>query len=124
MINENDSVGTEEIRLGDNDRLAAMVAKLIAADLLVLVSDVDALYDAPPSTAGAKRVAKVDSVSELGEIKVGGVGTSGVGSGGMVTKIQAAEIATTNGISMLLTNLANLEAALSGADFGTFFSTN
>jgi glutamate 5-kinase len=124
VINENDSVGTEEIRLGDNDRLAAMVAKLISADLLVLVSDVDALYDAPPATPGAKRVAKVDAVSDLGEIKVGGVGTSGVGSGGMVTKIQAAEIATTSGISMLLTNLANLEAALNGADFGTFFSAN
>jgi glutamate 5-kinase len=124
VINENDSVGTEEIRLGDNDRLAAMVAKLISADLLVLVSDVDALYDAPPATPGAKRVAKVDAVSDLGEIKVGGVGTSGVGSGGMVTKIQAAEIATTSGISMLLTNLANLEAALKGADFGTFFSAN
>ena len=124
VINENDSVGTEEIRLGDNDRLAAMVAKLISADLLVLVSDVDALYDAPPATPGAKRVAKVNAVSDLGEIKVGGVGTSGVGSGGMVTKIQAAEIATTSGISMLLTNLANLEAALNGADFGTFFSAN
>jgi glutamate 5-kinase len=121
IINENDSVVTEEIRMGDNDRLAALVSQLISANLLVLVSDVDALYDAPPSQVGAKRVAKVNSLSELGNFQIGGVGSSGVGSGGMVTKIQAAEIATKNGATMLLTNLASLSKALAGEDFGTLF---
>jgi len=121
IINENDSVVTEEIRMGDNDRLAALVSQLISADLLVLVSDIDALYDAPPSQAGANRVPTVSSLEELSNFKIGGVGTSGVGSGGMVTKIQAAQIATQNGATMLLTNLVNLHDALSGADVGTLF---
>ena len=124
IINENDSVGTEEIRLGDNDRLAALVLQLIGADLLVLVSDIDALYDAPPSQAGANRIAKVTNLEDLADIEIGGVGSSGVGSGGMVTKIQAAEIATSSGASMLLTDLAHLGDALSGKDVGTLFSSN
>jgi glutamate 5-kinase len=122
IINENDSVGTEEIRLGDNDRLAALVLQLIGAELLVLVSDIDALYDAPPNQAGANRIAKVTNFDDLKDIEIGGVGSSGVGSGGMVTKIQAAEIATTSGASMLLTDLAHLGDALSGKDVGTLFS--
>ena len=124
IINENDSVGTEEIRLGDNDRLAALVLQLIGADLLVLVSDIDALYDAPPSQAGANRIAKVTNLEDLADIEIGGVGSSGVGSGGMVTKIQAAEIATSSGASMLLTDLAHLGDALSGKDVGTLFTSN
>ncbi len=121
IINENDSVGTQEIRMGDNDRLAALVSHLIGADLLVLVSDIDALYDAPPSQAGAKRVAEVASVKSLTDVEVGGVGASGVGSGGMVTKIEAARIATGAGITMLLTNLAKVADALAGGDVGTIF---
>jgi len=124
IINENDSVGTEEIRLGDNDRLAALVLQLIGAELLVLVSDIDALYDAPPNQVGANRIAKVTNFDDLKEIEIGGVGSSGVGSGGMVTKIQAAEIATSNGASMLLTDLAHLGDALSGKDVGTLFTSN
>jgi glutamate 5-kinase len=124
IINENDSVGTEEIRLGDNDRLAALVLQLIGAELLVLVSDIDALYDAPPNQAGANRIAKVTNFADLKDIEIGGVGSSGVGSGGMVTKIQAAEIATTSGASMLLTDLAHLGDALSGKDVGTLFTSN
>jgi glutamate 5-kinase len=124
IINENDSVVFDEIRMGDNDRLAALVARLIGANLLVLVSDVDSLYDAPPTQAGAKRIASVSSIAELSSAKIGGVGTSGVGSGGMVTKIQAAEIATSNGVAMLLTDLANLTGALNGEDLGTIFSAN
>jgi len=122
IINENDSVGTEEIRLGDNDRLAALVLQLIGAELLVLVSDTDALYDAPPNQAGANRIAKVTNFDDLKDVEIGGVGSSGVGSGGMVTKIQAAEIATSSGASMLLTDLAHLGDALSGKDVGTLFS--
>lgn len=124
IINENDSVGTEEIRLGDNDRLAALVLQLIGADLLVLVSDIDALYDAPPTQSGANRIAKVTNFADLSDIEIGGVGTSGVGSGGMVTKIQAAEIATSSGASMLLTDLAHVEDALAGKDVGTLFTAN
>jgi len=124
IINENDSVGTEEIRLGDNDRLAALVLQLIGAELLVLVSDTDALYDAPPNQSGANRIAKVTNFDDLKDIEIGGVGSSGVGSGGMVTKIQAAEIATSSGASMLLTDLAHLGDALSGKDVGTLFSSN
>jgi glutamate 5-kinase len=94
IINENDSVGTQEIRFGDNDRLAALVALLVNADLLVLVSDIDALYDAPPSQAGAKPIHEVANISEIDSLTLGGAGSAGVGSGGMVTKVEAARIST------------------------------
>lgn len=121
IINENDSVGTQEIRFGDNDRLAALVSLLIQADLLVLVSDIDALYDAPPTQAGAKPIRYVSDISEIETISLGGAGSAGVGSGGMVTKVEAARIATSAGIPMLLTSLANSFNSLTGDDFGTFF---
>jgi len=121
IINENDSVGTQEIRFGDNDRLAALVAHLIGADLLVLVSDIDALYDAPPSDVSATRIKEVVNVNEMAGIEIGGVGAAGVGSGGMVTKIEAARIATGAGVAMLLTNLNSLTSALAGEDVGTIF---
>ena len=121
VINENDTVGTSEIRFGDNDRLAALVSLLTQADLLVLVSDIDALYDAPPSDSNAKKITEVEELSQLSQIKLGGAGSSGVGSGGMITKIEAARIATSAGTGMLLTNLDNLSAALSGESVGTYF---
>ena len=121
IINENDTVGVQEIRFGDNDRLAALVAHLIGADFLILVSDIDALYDAPPSTPEAQRISTVPDVNNLEGIQIGGVGSSGVGSGGMVTKIDAAKIATSAGITMLLTSLEKLPLALSGSDEGTLF---
>jgi glutamate 5-kinase len=121
IINENDSVGTAEIRFGDNDRLAALVALLVQADLLVLISDVDALYDAHPSQAGAKAIHEVKSFEEIEEVEVGGAGAAGVGSGGMVTKIEAARIATSAGTPMLLTSLAQSADALEGKEFGTIF---
>lgn len=124
IINENDSVGVQEIRFGDNDRLAALVGHLIGADLLILVSDIDALYDAPPSTPGAKRIATVEDVSQLGHVEIGGVGSSGVGSGGMVTKIDAARIAASAGIAMLLTSLDKLPGVLQGSDEGTIFNSS
>ena len=120
VINENDTVGTSEIRFGDNDRLAALVALLTQADLLVIVSDIDALYDAPPSEASAKKISEVRDLNEIADIKLGGAGT-GVGSGGMVTKIDAARIATSAGTAMLLTNANDLPKALAGEDFGTYF---
>jgi glutamate 5-kinase len=121
IINENDTVGTGEIRVGDNDRLAALVALLISADLLVLVSDIDALYDAPPTQGGAKRIHEVTSVADIENETLGGAGSSGVGSGGMVTKVEAARIATSAGIPMLLTSLEDADKTLAGQEFGTHF---
>lgn len=121
IINENDTVGTQEIRFGDNDRLAALVALLIQADLLILVSDIDALYDAPPSQPGAEAIHYVASLSELEGVEIGGVGSAGVGSGGMVTKIEAARIVTSAGIPMLLASLAQAQSSLSDSERGTFF---
>ncbi len=121
IINENDTVGTQEIRFGDNDRLAALVALLIGADLLVLVSDIDALYDAPPTQAGASAIHEVIAMADIESIALGGAGSAGVGSGGMVTKVEAARISTSAGIPMLLTSLAQSAEALSGSQVGTFF---
>ncbi|MCX6444740.1 MAG: glutamate 5-kinase [Actinobacteria bacterium] len=124
IINENDTVGTQEIRFGDNDRLAALVALLINADLLVLVSDIDALYDAPPTQAGAKPIRYVASISDIDSITLGGAGSAGVGSGGMVTKVEAARISTSAGIPMLLTSLNESTRAVSGEDLGTYFESH
>lgn len=121
IINENDSVGTAEIRFGDNDRLAALVALLVHADLLVLISDIDALYDAPPSQPGANAIHEVLSMSDIDSIVLGGAGSAGVGSGGMVTKVEAARIATSAGTPMLLTSLAQAPQSLAGENCGTFF---
>jgi glutamate 5-kinase len=121
VINENDTVAVQEIRFGDNDRLAALVSHLIGADLLIVITDVEGLYDAPPSRPGAVRISEVPDVSQLGDIEIGGVGSSGVGSGGMVTKVEAARIATGAGVHMLLTTLNSLDQALLGADVGTLF---
>ena len=120
IINENDSVGTQEIRFGDNDRIAALVSHLVGADLLVLVTDVDALYDAPPSQPGAKKISTVESVNSLSEAEIGGSGSK-VGSGGMVTKIEAARISTGAGIPALLTSLNEVSQSIKGAELGTFF---
>lgn len=121
IINENDSVGTAEIRFGDNDRLAALVALLVQADLLVLISDVDALYSAHPSQPGSHAIREVTNFTEIEGVDIRGAGSAGVGSGGMVTKIEAARISTSAGTPMLLTSLAESEKALAGEDVGTIF---
>jgi len=121
IVNENDTVATHEIRFGDNDRLAALVADLVAADGLVLLTDVDALYDGPPSRGGSRRVPLVATTEDLDAVTIGGTG-SAVGSGGMVTKVEAAGIAGAAGIPTLLTRLPDVTAALSGADVGTVFA--
>src|SRR3954453_11270745 len=102
VINENDTVATNEIRYGDNDRLAARVATMASADLLVLLSDIDGLYDAPPAgNAGAKLIPLVESVTS--EIEgMAGAAESELSRGGMRTKIEAAKIATTAGTHMLI----------------------
>ncbi len=124
VINENDTVGTQEIRFGDNDRLAALVSHLVHADLLILLSDIDALYDAPPTSANAKQITDVRDFALLDDAQIGGAGNAGVGSGGMVTKVEAARIATGAGIPVVLTSLANVSSAVSGAEIGTLFHAN
>ena len=124
IINENDTVGTEEIKFGDNDGLAALVTKLVGADLLVLITDIDGLYDANPSEPGAKPINLVSDISKIDSATIGGAGSAGVGSGGMVTKIEAAKVVTEAGIGMLLTKLTDLPAALSGVNVGTYFLPN
>ncbi len=120
IVNENDTVATDEIRFGDNDRLAALVAHLVDADLLVLLSDVDGLYDGPPAREGSRLIAEVHGTDDLAGVVVKGTG-SGVGLGGMVTKVDAARIATSAGVPVVLTSAANAAAALAGEPVGTFF---
>jgi glutamate 5-kinase len=121
IVNENDTVATEEIRFGDNDRLAALVAALVQADLLVLLSDVDALYTGRPSDPGSRRIPLVASPADLEGISVAAPGRSGVGTGGMVTKVEAARIATGFGIPVVLTAAPLAAAALAGDEVGTLF---
>lgn len=122
IVNENDALATNEIRFGDNDHLSALVANLVRADALVLLTDVDGLYTAPPSKPEAKRVGFVADANEiLDNVAVGG-SSSGVGSGGMVTKLEAARIAVNSGIPVVLTSADNIEGALDGRPTGTAFA--
>jgi glutamate 5-kinase len=102
VVNENDAVATAEIRFGDNDRLAALVAHLVRADALVLLSDVDGLYDGDPRRAGARLVEEVRGEADLAHVSAGGTGSAGIGSGGMASKVEAARIATAAGVPVLL----------------------
>ena len=102
VVNENDTVATSEIRYGDNDRLAARVASMMSADLLILLSDVDGLYTAPPGDdKGAKHLSDIARITPEIEAMAGSVG-SDYGSGGMITKILAGKIATKAGVDMLI----------------------
>jgi glutamate 5-kinase len=121
VINENDTVATHEIRFGDNDRLAALVAQLVHADALVLLSDVDGLYDGDPRRPGTSRIAEVRELSDLDGLEIGGTGRSGLGSGGMQTKIEAARIATGSGIDVVLASAPEAGAVLTGEPAGTWF---
>ncbi len=121
IVNENDAVASHEIRFGDNDRLAALVAHLVKADVLVLLSDVDSLYDGPPKD-GAKRIPEVDGPKDLEGVNIGSTGAAGTGTGGMATKVEAAIIAASSGIPALVTSTDNAEDALAGKDVGTWFS--
>jgi glutamate 5-kinase len=121
IVNENDTVATEEIRFGDNDRLAALVAALIHADTLILLSDVDALYTGSPRRLGTQPIADVRSEADLAGVAIGRPGKAGVGTGGMVSKVEAARIATGAGIHVVLTSAEHAAAALSGDPVGTLF---
>jgi glutamate 5-kinase len=102
VINENDTVATTEIRYGDNDRLAARVATMVSADLLVLLSDVDGLYDAPPgTTASAKHVPHIERITPAIEGMAGAAGSE-LSRGGMQTKVEAAKIVTGAGTHMII----------------------
>jgi glutamate 5-kinase len=120
IVNENDTVATSEIRFGDNDRLAALVAHLVHADLLLLLSDVDALYDGDPRDQASTRIATISADHELEGVSIGKT-RSGLGTGGMVTKIDAAKMATQAGIPALLAAAGEAGAALEGGDVGTLF---
>lgn len=121
VVNENDTVATDEIRFGDNDRLAALVAHLVRADLLVLLSDIDGLYDGDPSRPGTSRLAEIRGPADLDGVEIGSTGRAGVGTGGMVTKVEAARIAAAAGIPVVLTSAVHAADALAGRDTGTFF---
>lgn len=104
VVNENDTVATNEIRYGDNDRLAARVASMISAECLVLLSDVDGLYTAPPGSAqNAERLDKIIEITPEIEAMAGDAGTE-LSRGGMVTKIEAAKIATAAGTHLVITS--------------------
>ncbi len=125
VINENDTVATNEIRYGDNDRLAARVATMMSADALVLLSDVDGLYDAPPGTnATARHLPRVERVTPEIEAMAGAAG-SGLSRGGMQTKLEAAKIATAAGTHMVIAS-GRVEHPLSAIEKGarsTWFVT-
>jgi len=119
VVNENDTVATHEIKFGDNDRLAALVAHLVGADALVLLSDVDSLYSAHPSSPDALPIAVVDDMDDL-DVDTSGRGAD-IGTGGMETKLQAARIATASGIPVVLAAAKSVGAALAGEPVGTLF---
>lgn len=102
IVNENDSVATAEIRFGDNDRLAARVAQAARAGGVILLSDVAGLFDRDPAEAGAKLIDRVDSIDDSVLAMAGGGSTSGMGSGGMASKLQAARIAASAGVSLAI----------------------
>ncbi|CAL8972427.1 Glutamate 5-kinase [Cellulomonas sp. T2.31MG-18] len=121
VINENDAVATDEIRFGDNDRLAALVSHLVHADALVLLTDVDGLYTGPPDREGSVRIPLVAGPADIEGVDVTSRG-SAVGTGGMVTKLESVTIATQSGVPVLLTSAAQAAAALAGEDVGTWFA--
>jgi len=123
VVNENDTVATDEIRVGDNDRLAALVAHIVGADGLVLLSDVDGLYDADPRRPGARLVAEVDEAAVLEAVTLARPAGASLGTGGMATKIEAAAMASAAGIPVLLAAAEDAAAALDTAPAGPKLGT-
>ncbi|MBO3462074.1 glutamate 5-kinase [Aetokthonos hydrillicola Thurmond2011] len=126
VVNENDTVAVEELKFGDNDTLSALVASLVEADWLFLLTDVDRLYSADPrSVPDAQPITLVNSIKELAELQVQtGTQGSGWGTGGMLTKISAARIATAAGVRTVITEgkyPGNIEKILQGEPIGTRF---
>jgi glutamate 5-kinase len=120
ILNENDSVATEEIRFGDNDRLAARVAQAAAARGVILLSDVDGLYDRNPAKLGALHIPRVEAIDAAIEAMADSRSSSGMGSGGMVSKIAAARIANSAGADLAIAS-GRIERPLSTAARHTIF---
>jgi glutamate 5-kinase len=121
IVNENDTVATNEIRFGDNDRLSALVAHLVGAEALVLLSDIDGLYDSDPRKAkGASLVPEVASMADLDGV-VAGPG-SALGTGGMASKMSSALLAADAGVPVLLAAASDAATALTDATTGTVFA--
>lgn len=123
IVNENDSVSTEQIEFGDNDTLSAHVAKLVGAQMLIILSDIDGLYDGNPKNTSAHLISKVDDINDGIRSVAGGAGSAN-GTGGMITKIAAAEIFTRTGGDMFILNGNNPDIIydlLDGKKVGTFF---
>jgi len=120
IVNENDTVATNEIRFGDNDRLSALVAHLVGADALVLLSDVDGLYDSDPRKGNARFIREVGGPDDLDSVAAGR--GSHLGTGGMVSKLSSAQLAADAGVPVLLAAAADAEAALADASVGTVFA--
>ena len=121
IVNENDTVATHEIRFGDNDRLAALVAHLVHADALILLSDVDALYTGQPDHARVPAGSPTYAPTPTSPRSTSPPAASAIGTGGMVTKVEAARIATSAAIPVVLTNAEQAGAALAGQPVGTLF---
>lgn len=121
IVNENDTVATSEMRFGDNDRLSAIVATLIGADALVLLSDVDGLYDRNPADPSARFVSEVRTGADLEGVVAGDGGA--LGTGGMAAKVSAARLAARGGVPVLLTSATKISQALQDASCGTVFHT-
>jgi len=123
VVNENDTVAVDEIEIGDNDTLSAVVADLLDADLLILFSDIQGLYDSDPhQNPNAKLIDRVFDINSVRHL-AGGVGSK-LGTGGMVTKLDAAEIATNAGINMIIANGQEIDKIydiLDGKPTGTLF---
>ena len=128
IVNENDTVSTDEIQVGDNDRLSAIVSVLSNADFLILLSDIDGLYtDDPNKNPDAKMVKLVEKIDEHLEDMGKESSSSGIGTGGMSAKIKAAKIATKSGIDMVIANafdVSIVEDIVNGKDIGTLFIAN
>ncbi len=127
VVNENDTTATDEIRFGDNDRLAALVAHIIGADALVLLSDVDGVYDDDPRSPGALMLDEVHGVADLEQVRVAKPGGAAVGTGGMASKLAAADLASGAGVPVLVAAASAAPAALAtpadgGAEVGTVFA--
>ncbi|MFJ6679526.1 glutamate 5-kinase [Microbacterium sp. NPDC091382] len=124
IVNENDTVATHEIRFGDNDRLAALVAQLVGADALVLLSDIETLYTRPPDEPGAEPIIDVAFGDDLSGFQFGSVVVNSVGTGGAATKASAARLASAAGIAVLVTSADLVHSALRGEQVGTWFAPN
>ena len=120
IVNENDTVATNEIRFGDNDRLSALVAHLVGADGLVLLSDIDGLYDSDPRKSDARFIPEVAAPDDLDGVVAGG--GSRLGTGGMASKLSSALLAADAGVPVLLAAAADAARALDDASVGTVFA--